>query len=574
MALTSADILVVYRSGDAESLACAEYYQQLRGLDSSQLLAVTTSTAEVLSDYATFQSQIENPVKAAVTANGYKAIVVVYHVPGGFADGSDVISTTSRLARCMHTYAKNTPNPLFDRRDMTLLDDEHLSVSLVTSRVDGPTLAAAKGMIDNAKRAMAQGGATGTFYIDPYPPSADVASSEYTDDLAEFVSRTLPLLGLNVFTTVTAEPYEDVVIPFVQNDSFVWMCGADRAGNSFFYPSTVPRFFLYNADTDSAVTVRDPSGSRWPALAIRNGYANTAGSMSVVDASHYLRPRPFFHALMSGGTVGEAFVLSNPYFDSPETLFGDPLVICGFPVLSQPPVLLSTSEATALILDELAAATAMLFRREKLADDIRYAIFHSQDLDGLFDLLYPAQDFYLSITGNTSNDLRQALVRCLSLITQQRGEAATPATFASYLNANGLKLPAILASAYNAQGFSISDSLVAEAGSWRADFALESFRDDVAVTYQFELQVASNPYFDTIILSYDSDTTPDHWLYQKEIDTFEPIPATGVPSGYSGRRIRYVGTGLTRAEAYYLRFRQKVGQTKYDWVTQKMVVST
>ena len=576
MTLTPADILVVYREGDSDSIACAQHYKALRGLDDDQLLAIACNSAEVLADYATFTSQVETAVKSEVVSRNAKAIVVCKGVPGGFNSGIHVVSTTSRLSRCLHTFARNTPNPLFNRRDLTRLDDEHFDAALVCSRIDAPTLAQAKQFIDNAARVVKQGAVNGKFYLDPFPYQAysdsDPEIDEYAEELNEFRLRTLPSLNLAFEVTATPMPGHDSVIPFAQGDSFVWAAGADSASDSFFRDSLTSRVFLYNAGSNAASTVRDPDGNGWPILAIRNGYAATAGSMSEIAADHYLRPRPFFHALMAGGTIGEAFLVAVPFLDSPETLFGDPMVTVGFPANVAPPVTLDVKTATMMILDRMADAGACVSRREKLADEVRRAIHASEDTETTVELLYPAQNLFLSLAESQSDGVRPLVVPALGLLPERAGESATPDDLAALLDEKSATVPKLLADAYNAVGFAVASEYVSPSGGWSIDFPLAAVTDD-AVAYHFELQGATDEFFDSVTITKDSAASQTGWTYQKEIDAYEALPAAGVPSAFTGRVIRISGTGATTGNAIYFRFRQKVGSTKYGWVTKKLVVS-
>ncbi|KKN21604.1 hypothetical protein LCGC14_0923790, partial [marine sediment metagenome] len=137
----------------------------------------------------------------------------------------------------------------------------------------------------------------------------------YKDKILDFYNNILPNLNLDVWSTTFMDPYIDVSIPFVEDDSFVWSWFSDRSSSTFFQNSNAARVFSYNADYDGAFTVRNINGTRWPFLAMEAGYLSTAGAMSDPTIEGFLDPKSFYETLFQGATIGEALLFSSPFLD-------------------------------------------------------------------------------------------------------------------------------------------------------------------------------------------------------------------------------------------------------------------
>jgi len=337
MPISKENILFTYRSGDIDSFNVANRYRALRDLDSEQLVAIPCSDREILPNEKTFNDEVLNPIKDAIASSGRRiwGIITGFNVPGGFRDGEDIIATTSRLSRIHHDFQKQLRNHLFDRAAFKRFDAIDAQFALITSRIDAATVDIANDFIDRTSEFRKQSFAKGKFYIDPYSGILGADATEYQDEILDFSNRELVETNLDVFSTVFLDPYVDVVLPFVKDDSFTWSWFADRSSLSFFQETNSSRFFFYNADNDGAFTVRDLNDRRWVSLAIRSNYINTAGAMSNPTIKGFLRPRPFFRTLLNGATSGEALLYSSRFVDWTINFFGDPLLQVHFPGRTQ-----------------------------------------------------------------------------------------------------------------------------------------------------------------------------------------------------------------------------------------------
>ena len=99
MTLSATNVIVIYRDGDAASESFSDEYVALHSLDADQKQSIACSSAEILSDEATFNTQVLNPLKSVITTvegggRTVSGILLGYNVPGGYNDGDDIISST------------------------------------------------------------------------------------------------------------------------------------------------------------------------------------------------------------------------------------------------------------------------------------------------------------------------------------------------------------------------------------------------------------------------------------------------------------------------------------------------
>ncbi len=566
--------VVLYRDGDGNSLELAEMYASIHG-NIPTLIALPCSDNEVLADYATFQTEIETPLLAALVGDE-RVFVVSYSVPGGFIDGPDVISTTSRLSRIGHPFSKNYPNPLFNQKNKHRMGDADFDNVKIASRLDAPTFATAKALVSRARSFLRARLASGMFYIDPYPAASDHLSNVYTEELSEFVINTLPTLNLDTFTTITDDPYSDLVVPFVINDSFMWACGADRTSNSFFKPGAAYRVFLYNADTDSAATIREASSGRWPTISVANGYLSTAGSMSVVTPDHYLSPRPFFECLLSQGSIGEAFIFSQPFLDSPETLIGDPLVTVRFPADTPPPVRVNEKQLTESLIHSASQAIGYIYARYKATGEIVDRITTANDPDQA-GLLSAVKSLLGTLTLRYAIVLKQVVMNINNMFLPYGSDFPNNLQLNAFLQSEGIEVGQLYADSLAQAGLTVDATNLAEPGSWYYEMVIQNLNPTIRSSYHFELQIANDSLFSDVVFSEDSAIHASGWVYEKELGSFDDIPHEGVPSNYWSRRIRYysfVFQELSRGDVFYVRMRQKDEYAVYTWQTGRLVIDT
>ena len=195
------ELLIAYRENDSDSELLADYYLSKYDLDGSSKVAVPCSLNEILPNYSDFQSEVENAIKAAVSSDT-SIIILGMNVPGGFYDDGDIISSTSRISRINHTFSKKMLNPLFDRKELYIYDNEALSIALICSRIDGPTLESAKFIIDNGVNLKNQRYMNGAFILDPYAQITNSKEETYREDLLYAANNAIPRTNVRLVSTI------------------------------------------------------------------------------------------------------------------------------------------------------------------------------------------------------------------------------------------------------------------------------------------------------------------------------------------------------------------------------------
>ncbi|MFA5600098.1 MAG: hypothetical protein WDA06_05815 [Phenylobacterium sp.] len=582
MSISKDNVLFVYNKEIAESYTLAISYQIKYGLDIEQILGINCGTDEILNDYSSFQTLVEDPIRAYISTLSREVTVIVlgYMVTGGFYDGLDIISSTSRLARINHAFSKQKANFLYDRQVFSRYSDDDADFAIVVSRIDAPTYAVAKRMIDDGEKLVKQEKINGKFFFDPVTTSSK--SGSYVLDLSDFYIKTLFNLNLTVCSTSYVSPYVDVVIPKLKYDSFYWGIFNDRSSNSFFSSTDTDRIFFYNADYDSCVTMRSVAAGNWGPLSVNNGYTSCAGSMSNPTNDGYLRPKPFFEALYQGTTLGEAYIFASPYLDWTNTLIGDPLIRVRFP---GDPLSVYIPDGTGREVDEnederldtfvdkhelwydlikeLSESIGYYINEENLVYNLLYNIVMSTDIATEISLLQPAYDLYKTTNENTRFSTFYALAKGLlnfakeELINDYNKTNLPISTLNEYLTGRNIRISRLLLPYLSNEN--ISSANLFDEGYWDIEHTVVNSALDVTY-YNFILKIYSDENLSNLLYSFDSETSLDGWLYEEEGGKFSPFTQFGVHSKYVGRRVKYVcasSSYLARGQVFYYDIMQK-----------------
>jgi uncharacterized protein (TIGR03790 family) len=620
MAISENNFIVVYELGNLDSTDFAAYYAEKHSMRTStsnpsggtgstgginwevhgQLLGIQLQdTSNILASEAVFNTQLLNPIVDAISSSvelgnlNIWGIVLGYNIPGGFYDGDDIVSSTSRLSRLNFSISKKTQNKLYNRSVFQRFDATDATLSLICSRIDAPTLLQAKGYLDNAEKLNDQLLANGTFYIDQYSDRHASGYIDYQEMLSDFNDNLLPTLNLDTWSTTFQDPYIDSVIPFVEDDSFVWSWFTDRSHSTFFRQTNALRVFLYNADYDGGFTVTDENSKRWPYLALSAGYVATAGAMSDPTIAGFLNPNSFFNALLRGATIGEAFLFSVPHLDWTISLFGDPLTYCSFP--ASDPVeeeVINEHEAWNIISKDMARSAAQLYKKESELESVTLEIVDIDTVDtpvGAAEaevaLLYPANDLHSNNQEGVWQSQLKPLVDTFFDFPRLRYEFQTTGILApnvnDYLTEQSFKVSRLL-SDISSSAIIEEDNLLDE-GWWQFEFIVNDDDVDNYINYHFIMEVSDDPDFSntsntsSILMTKDSHSIRN-WTYEKEKDTFVDMTFSGVSSSYIGRKVRYesrqdplvnLDEYLTRGETYYFRVTQYNIETSEEYTPRE-----
>lgn len=586
------NIIFIYKQGDTDSISLAEHYQWHHNLDDNQIIGIPCSDNEILANYAAFQSEVENPIKSAILSLPFnvKAIVLGLGVPGGFIDDLDIVSSTSRLSRINYSYNKKINNYLYNRQSSSIMSNSDFDYVIICSRIDAPTLKDAKKLVGYSREYIDQYYANGRIYFDPYSNFSGDDASNYRSDLLDFYNNLLYKLALEVSTTVFVDDYTDVVTPYLQHDSFYWGWFTDRSDESFFKNTDTSRIFFYNADYDSAYTLRDASEGNFAPLAIKSGYFGAAGALSNPTIDGFLRPRPFFKSLNSGGCLGEAYLFAEPYLNWSNTLVGDPLVTVAFPENREESLVgyndveckyLSTwIKLSDKIARMIARYLAELNESEELFSNIccDQGIYIEVDLLNLTYSYYNAlkqESYKINRFGEIVNQLfafaNNIVIPCVN-------EQSTIAinNINELLSYEGLKISKILQGINEDSTTPIIASNYYNEGYWF--FEAPILNENGGYTYyHFEIDISEDSDFSTVIMNFDSSLDQTGWSVENEDGEYVHFDSQGVVSYFVGNNIRYGSQPddyMDRGKIYYIRIRQKDSLGTYSYREFEDVIYT
>ncbi len=560
--------VILYNEYDSESFEFAKYYADSHNISYSNCIPVPCSFNEILSDYSQFQLEIENPLLEYLSNYDeyyeldLRYILVGYNVPGGFYDGLDIISTTSRLARMNHVYSKKEKNPIFNRKSIQDYSYTDAFNALIVSRIDAEDLATAKTIVNNSEKIRKQNLVNGKFYFDKYAIIEDELDLDYYDSLVDFEDNVLS--GLNITTEKTEfwDEYTDVPIFKLQKDSFMWAWKTNTTSESFFETTNTSRVFLYNGDSDSAESLRTISTQKFCPLALYSGYGSCSGALSDPGVDAFLKPFPFFQYLSLGRTIGESFNYSVPYFNWTIGLFGDPLICVRFPDSSEIDLEDNVLTDYLTIHDEVADCIGYAWSISNNINDIRDALL-TEDWQTKYDMFNFIEDKASSFDVNSE----------FKKISSNFIEAYNSKSIDTFLNDNGLKISENIV---ESSGADINDTtVVITEGSWVLESSIVSIENQYD-WFNFELEISAYDDFSDIALSVNTEDSLDGWEFEKYPNIFETLPIEGVTTSFAGRRIRYSSEVLfTRGDVFWFRIRQKSQDNEYtDWVSIKKVINT
>lgn len=599
--ITADNVVFCYRQGDSESLEVAEYYSTARGLPSDQLIPLSCSADNSISE-SDFVNTIEQPLLSALGnfqgassaggTGGERAIWVVilgFHVPNVYVRDSDNanIAIASRLHRLSHVVDYKLKNFTYNRiGNWKYFDTDDADSITITAVIDGPTKDDAIALIDRSLDVDNQNFITGTIFIDPYGKKTTTTQLDFQSDILDFVNNELSNLGLSSEVVVdTQDPYIDPIVSIFSRDAFYWGWFIPRYSKDLFLSQSDKRVFLYNADNDSAADITqsfdEVNGSDpWCNLAINisnPGYAACAGAVEDPGEDAYLRPRPFFEALHRGATLGEAFLYSSPFIDWKIFLIGDPLLVVNFPValptdqnissVSQP-----NHEVIRQTKESLEEAVGYGARQTRLVQETLTYNVNSVNISEELKIL-PALAIWKDLKATPT---RQFLFSLVLSSWSRYVETTTGLSVQEWLALRSEKTSSYLSNALALLGQGISSTYIHDEGHWQYDFVYTHSRNTLENVY-FELQVSTEEDLTPLILNLDTEDSATGWKFESQPYIFIDMFEFGYPSNFSGFRVRFdspVINYLITTEVYYVRWRAKAvdGSILSDWSTVERII--
>lgn len=612
------NLLFLYNLNVIGSLEVAEYYAEKRNIPYQNILGLYAPEPLIV-DYEIpiskeeFEDSILDPIlnylsnhTGSNSVSGSSEIFIIvlgYGFPLSYIeDDGNVISIASRLHRLHYEYEPKLGNPTYDRQGSWKFYDETDNEQVyITAIIDGPTAAAAKKIIDRSIDVDNQIHIAGKIYIDPYGLNETEQQIQYETDILDFVNNSSASLGLELVSTVKDTRFHtDPTVSFLKNDSFYWGWAQSSYSKDLFLNQNQRRVFLYNADDQGLSklhylsdlnNVFDPDGSDpWANLAINvePGYAATAGTVTnpgeysdqIIGEDAFLRPRPFFESLQRGASLGEAYLFSVPSVNWKNALVGDPLMTVVFPSnlpqeLDVSNTTISNNEAIRLIKESIEYALAWGARQARLASELVQYNVDSTELDEQIDLLYGLNKW--SNYKQLSNQYKVFHVSILSLIDYIHSTMGV--SFYIWLINNGQKITQLLFNLLRtlpARNAEITSDLIHPAGLWEFAFTYIHPRP-MLENVHFEMELSRNIDFSDIEIGINSFNDITGWRREQEKNVFVQIVTSGVPSNFSGRKVKYTSTVnnyLRSTEVYYVRWRplDSVGTPFADYKVESDVL--
>ncbi|MEI6861482.1 MAG: TIGR03790 family protein [Verrucomicrobiota bacterium] len=354
-------VVILANSADADSVALAHYYAEKRGVPVENIIALKLPATEIITReefdtqlYQPFQDELIRlkwldglPARAAagvvpnarsryaILGNRISYLVVCRGVPlivGGNDAPDDNPQFTARNSQLRQTAAAVdselallprsgwpitafVANPVFNRdRPASLLTQQIVKVG----RLDGPTLADARGLVDHALAAEATG-LVGRGYIDIGGPHAE------GDKWLEETARELAALGfdrdVDRANPATFAPESRFDAPALYFGWYSATVNGPFVREDFRFPPGAVALHIFSF---SASTLRDPKRAWSPALVAR-GVTATFGNVSEPFLQFTHQPQLILRSLARGDTLGDAAAYAIPYFSWMGVLIGDPL---------------------------------------------------------------------------------------------------------------------------------------------------------------------------------------------------------------------------------------------------------
>ena len=211
------------------------------------------------------------------------------------------------------------PNPLrLGANVPTLLKSSRI---LMVSRLDGPTDAIARGLIDKAIRTEAKG-LTGWAYIDAGWTKAGKGGYRQTE---KSLLTAAGLLRRYSGLAVRQERTRELFAPGSCPDAALY-CGWYSLGKYVDAFTWADGAVGYHIASSEARSLRDPAFTGWAAAMLRDGITATMGPVGEPYVTAFPPPDEFFTLLMTGRyTLVECFYMTKKYNSWRMVLVGDPL---------------------------------------------------------------------------------------------------------------------------------------------------------------------------------------------------------------------------------------------------------
>jgi uncharacterized protein (TIGR03790 family) len=194
--------------------------------------------------------------------------------------------------------------------------------TLMVSRLDGPSEQIAKGLVDKAIRAEANG-LDGIAYVDSrgIEFNRNIYSLGYFDQSLRDLAA---LIRVRTSMTVKEEP-TDRLFEVGSCPQTALYCGWYSLGKYVDAFDFVDGAIAYHIASFEAVDLRDANSTQWCPAMLRHGVTATLGPVAEPYLHAFPLPKEFFLELFDGRCLVEAYYRTSPFNSWQMVLIGDPL---------------------------------------------------------------------------------------------------------------------------------------------------------------------------------------------------------------------------------------------------------
>lgn len=352
-------VVILANSSDPESVELARYYAEKRGVPAGRIVALPLSAAEEIT-WPEFIATLWNPLlraglvdgwingsysgskdalgrlKVATSGHDVEALVVCRGVPLRVANDIALLDPSSTPLSQNPAYRTNEgavdselavlsltgtpidgllPNPLFEQQNPTAAQ---LAQIIPVGRLDGPTLADAKGLVDRALAAE-RDGLCGRAYID-----LGGGPAAQGDVWFSATATALAPLGYEIdidHDPKTLPPTARFDAPVLYFGWYEWNVNAPFTNPGFTFPVGAIALHLHSF---SAATLRS-TDHNWVGPFVSRGVTATVGNVGEPYLEFTHQPQLFARALAAGQPLARAALFSIRCLSWKGIVVGDPL---------------------------------------------------------------------------------------------------------------------------------------------------------------------------------------------------------------------------------------------------------
>lgn len=380
-------VLILANREMPKSVDLARYYMKRRGIPEQNLIVTSTTVQETISrdDY---EDEIAGPVRKYVgkhdpTASRFVCLVLMYGIPLRVGPPplssseqkllNELVDARSRLSQKEKALGKLDPNAKAVRDELAGLDrqirganrsswaasvDSELALAmnpsyslegwlpnryfvgfrgrqianapqriLATSRLDGPTEATVRRIIDDAIDVEAKG-LSGVAYFDARMAAPQEGSSAAKRSATQIydaaIHHTARLVESSKRLPVKVDS-EGAVFPAGSAPNAALYCGWYSYANyvdAFTWAKGAIGFHVASAE---CTTLKSAGSNVWCKRMLEKGVVATLGPVTEPYLESFPQPEVFFGCLLSGMSLSQAYVTSTPCWSWQMVLIGDPL---------------------------------------------------------------------------------------------------------------------------------------------------------------------------------------------------------------------------------------------------------